>query len=66
MILIPINNIYCAGNTIEEGANWIHGVENGNNPILLLARECGLRIYEHDDSLSARNSEGRCDQKDGA
>ena len=59
MLFLPV----CAGRTIEEGANWIHGMDKGNNPILLLAQECGLKIFNHNkeskDSLVARNSEGR-------
>lgn len=49
-----------SGRTIEEGANWIHGVDNGNNPLLHLSRECGLKSFHaNDDSITARNSEGQ-------
>ena len=31
-----------AGLTIEKGANWIHGVEKNNNPLLALATQLKL------------------------
>jgi polyamine oxidase len=53
------NSTFC-GHTIEEGANWIHGVNKGHNPILQLARDCDLKLFNYDDdSLTARDSDGK-------
>ena len=51
-----------AGYTVEEGANWIHGVEKNNNPLLTLANSCQVKYYNttSTDTIAARNSNGTC------
>lgn len=51
-----------AGHTIEEGANWIHGVENNNNPLLDLARAAQVKYYitTQSDTIKARDSNKKC------
>ena len=48
------------GLTIEEGANWIHGVEKNNNPLLALAEATQLKLIHMQDTFSARNFRGEC------
>lgn len=63
-ILLPIirsTNCVCTGRTIEEGANWIHGIEKNNNPLMELARAAKLKVFNtaDTDGYTARNSNGQ-------
>lgn len=53
-----------AGRTIEQGANWIHGMEKKNNPLMALAHACHLKHADSDFydnyECTARDSTGRC------
>ena len=50
-----------AGRTIEEGANWIHGVEKNNNPLLAIARAAKLKLFNASnyERVAARDSNGK-------
>ena len=52
-----------AGRTIEDGANWIHGMEKKNNPLMQLAHACQLKHADSDYydnyECTARDSNGR-------
>ena len=60
-ILVNMTCDLRAGRTIEEGANWIHGVENNNNPLCELARVCQLKTFDTNYyAFCARDSDAKC------
>ena len=51
---------FLTGYTIEEGANWIHGVEKNANPLQDLANQCNLQLERSDYfDMVARDSYGK-------